>query len=392
METRKKLALFLDGTWNVVTNNTNVWRLKSLCQRSGDQAVYYNQGVGTQVGSKIIGGMLGYGLDQEVMDAYEWVIENYNTGDELFIFGFSRGAYTARSLSGFISKCGLLQRGSPLGVGELYERYQMGGVPKTIRILRNEKENAPNVPLSLQDEWLLKYSLPIPVKFLGVWDTVGALGIPFGNIPGLSRSNYKYLETDLHINNSFAYHALAIDEHRKSFEPTLWTRDLPKNSKSEDLDQPLRTLHAVEQRWFVGAHANVGGGYNSDLLAQIPLKWLMDKAIQHGLNFQQTFTVEGDVTHARIADSYGEFIYGIYSQFGTPYYRPIGNTPVVIDEENETITVNETIDPSVFDRWRVDPKYRPPNLVEWAQRKKVDPGQLQTSVRADDPLVSVPDQ
>src|SRR3954471_149105 len=119
----KKLAVFLDGTWNAVADNTNVWRMKSLCATASSegapQLVYYDIGV-----NGFFGGMVGKGLSQNVREAYEWLIDNYNPGDDVFIFGFSRGAYTARSLSGLIAKHGLLKPGSPLGVAQLYERYK----------------------------------------------------------------------------------------------------------------------------------------------------------------------------------------------------------------------------------------------------------------------------
>ena len=115
---RKRIAVFLDGTWNTVNDNTNVWRLKSLLAPEGrdsvEQLAYYSTGVGTTFGRRLIGGAIGYGLNDEIIRAYEWLIDHYNKGDVLFIFGFSRGAYTARSLSGLISKCGLLIAGAPL--------------------------------------------------------------------------------------------------------------------------------------------------------------------------------------------------------------------------------------------------------------------------------------
>jgi uncharacterized protein (DUF2235 family) len=98
----KRLAIFMDGTWNTLNNNTNVWRLKSLTSESADQRVYYSQGVGTQRGEVARGGIMGYGIDDEIIEAYTWLIQNFDDGDEIFIFGFSRGAYTARSLSGLI--------------------------------------------------------------------------------------------------------------------------------------------------------------------------------------------------------------------------------------------------------------------------------------------------
>jgi uncharacterized protein (DUF2235 family) len=386
-ETKRCIALFLDGTWNTVTSNTNVWRLRSLCEDNYSQLVYYNAGVGTQYGEKLRGGMFGFGLDQEVIDAYEWLIQHYSTGDELFIFGFSRGAYTARSLSGLISKCGLLQAGAPLGVGQLYDRYRRGIGIRTIRELVSAKNKA-NASFSVEESWMLEYSAPIAIKFIGVWDTVGALGVPFGNIPIISRSNYKFLETDLRINNDNAYHALAIDEHRKDFAPTLWTKTVKTNSGS----YPPRSIESVEQRWFVGAHANVGGGYPSDFLAQIPLKWLMSKAIIHGLSFQRDVVIGGNENSAPIADSYRDSFCGLYRFLRRPYYRPIGCGPLVDAHSGDvTTTINETIDVSVFDRWRKDSAYRPQNLMAWARGNEVNVESLQQSIRADQPATAVPD-
>ena len=118
----KRLAIFLDGTWNTLNNNTNVWRLNSLSVETSDQRVYYSQGVGTRRGEAARGGMTGYGIDDEIIEAYTWLIQNFDEGDEIFIFGFSRGAYTARSLSGLICKCGVLKLGAPLSIEQLYDR------------------------------------------------------------------------------------------------------------------------------------------------------------------------------------------------------------------------------------------------------------------------------
>jgi uncharacterized protein (DUF2235 family) len=223
----KILAVFLDGTWNTVDDNTNVWRLKSLlAPRATDgleQLSYYSTGVGTAFGARLRGGMFGYGLNDEIIRAYEWLIEQYNPGDNLFIFGFSRGAYTARSLSGLISKCGLLSAGAPLSVDQLYGRYRRGGEARTIRELLQQGDKTTG--LSLEERWILKYCQPIDIDFLGVWDTVGALGLPFGNLPILGKADMQFLNTGIRISNKFAFHALAIDEHRKAFAPTLWTVD-----------------------------------------------------------------------------------------------------------------------------------------------------------------------
>jgi uncharacterized protein (DUF2235 family) len=145
MADNKRVALFLDGTWNNISDNTNVWRLKSLCAKSSEQSVYYNAGVGTQSGEHISGGMFGIGINEEVTSAYEWLVEHYEADAQLFIFGFSRGAFTARSLAGFISKCGLLKPGSPVSMTQMYERYRKG-TAQSVRALGKVAES--EVPLA----------------------------------------------------------------------------------------------------------------------------------------------------------------------------------------------------------------------------------------------------
>jgi uncharacterized protein (DUF2235 family) len=380
----KRLALFLDGTWNTVNDDTNVWRLKSLCATTSDQRCYYSPGVGTSFGDRLIGGLFGYGLDAEVILAYQWVMENYTPGDAVFIFGFSRGAFTARSLSGFISKCGLLKVGAPLSLKQLYSRYRQGSLVRTLRELKNVLD----AQLSFEDRWLKEYSLPIPIRFQGVWDTVGALGIPFGNLPTISRSRYSFLETDLRICNDYAFHAMAIDEHREAFAPTLWSRSVQKNAEA----YPARPLDQVEQRWFVGAHADVGGGYDDGLLAQVPLNWLMQKARLQGLIFKDTVTIDGDENKTDIHDSFASMGGGVYRalKLGRPFYRTVGAAPSVDSAGTVTTPINETIDATVFDRWRAVGAYRPANLAAWARAHGIDLAAVAGSVRADD-LTAVPE-
>jgi uncharacterized protein (DUF2235 family) len=379
---KKRIALFLDGTWNNVRDNTNVWRLKSLCSKTSEQLVYYSAGVGTQFGERLRGGMFGIGINEEVVSAYEWLVEHYEQDAQLFIFGFSRGAFTARSLAGFISKCGLLKPGSPVSMKQLFERYRKG-TAESVRALGKVVESE----LSLEDKWIKEYSRPIPIWFQGVWDTVGSLGVPIPCVPKVSREDFAFLETDLRINDTHAYHALAIDEHREAFKPTLWMKSTPKQEQT----YPPRDLDHVEQRWFVGAHANVGGGYENDLLAQIPLEWLMSKAIAHGLEFKDSVVIDGNENLCPIRDSLAEMAHGIYEilTLGRHYYRPIGAEP--LDTGNTvTSTINETIDATVFDRWRSDETYRPRNLSDWARRRGVDPSTLKQSVRANDASAIIP--
>jgi len=380
----KRIALFLDGTWNTLGDNTNVWRLKSLCQNSAEQICYYSQGVGTKFGERISGGVWGFGINDEISEAYEWLVEHYEPEAHIFIFGFSRGAFTARSLAGFISECGLLKCGSPISLSEMYARYRQGKVSRSIRKINKTPENE----LSFEERQIKKYSQPIPVWFQGVWDTVGALGmkIPFSS--RVSSKDFAFLETDLRINDTWAFHALAIDEHRKTFAPTLWKRVVKKQGESF----PPRTIDKVEQRWFVGAHSNVGGGYPNDLLAQIPLMWLMNKAAAHGLQFKTPMELDGDANRSPIRDSFGEMLHGVYrlTRLGIPYFRPIGAKPIETATEISSF-INETIDRSVFERWKADPTYRPKNLLDWSSALRIDPGAISTSVRADDPSVALLD-
>jgi uncharacterized protein (DUF2235 family) len=388
---RKRVALFLDGTWNTVNDNTNVWRFKSLLALTGadgiDQFAYYSTGVGTVFGERLRGGMLGYGLNGEIIRAYEWLIDNYNPGDTLFIFGFSRGAYTARSLSGLVSKCGLLVAGAPSSVNQLYARYRCGGTAATIRELLVEQQNG-RTNFTLEERWMLKYSQAIDIEFLGVWDTVGALGLPFGKLPILGKADMQFLNTGIRVSNKRAFHALAIDEHREAFAPTLWTVDYPKDAPKP---HHHRTLAQVEQRWFVGAHANVGGGCQNDPLAQLPLQWMMTKAGESGLAFRHPLDLDTLASPPAISDSYSEFLNRAYKLLtgGQRYYRPIGAPPEPLSATEMRESINETIDASVFERYRSDAMYRPPNLQGWSRRYRADSSKLMTSVRADDPAVAV---
>lgn len=383
----KRIAMFLDGTWNTINDNTNVWRLRALTAPVDTdgvrQLIYYDQGLGTEVGSKARGGMFGVGIDNKILQAYRWLIENFNNGDKIYIFGFSRGAYTARSLSGMISRCGILQPGGPLSIKQLYDRYKKAlNVPS----LESLKANPPSDP-TLEEEWLIKYSRFTTIQFLGVYDTVGSLGFPS------SYSRFKlqhgFLNTHLRAPNISAFHALAIDEHRKDFSPTLWTRTTP-NDPSAPAPRPPRTLAETEQRWFAGAHGNIGGGYSDDILAQRPFAWMASKATGQGLVFKDDVKPFVTSRISPVIDSYTDFLSGWYRLIADPFYREIDAAPINKSDGIET-TINETIDNSVFERWRNDRNYRPVNLAKWAAKHSIDPGIQQNSVLARTPSSVAPD-
>jgi uncharacterized protein (DUF2235 family) len=374
--TMRNLAVFLDGTWNTDDDDTNVFRLKSLCAETELQLRYYSKGVGTTKGEELSGGAFGIGIEEEVLAAYRWLMERYQKEDRIYVFGFSRGAFTARSLCGLISKCGLLRLGSPMSLKQLYARYKTGMTTRTIYELEHITTD-----LTHEEKWMKEYCQPIPIFFQGLWDTVGALGLPFGNFPKISRSRFAFLEVDLRRNYYLAYHALAVDEHRKAFAPTLWTA--ARHDNADNVDR--REMAKVEQRWFPGAHADVGGGYPDGLLAQPPARWILSKAKDHGLLFRAEIAPDPSEAIGVIHNSFGEMLYGWYRalRLWIRYYRPIGPDPVKVGHDT-TSNINETIDVSVFDRWRKDHSYRPQNIADWAARRGLNPETITDTVSAVD--------
>lgn len=309
----QRLAVFLDGTWNDEVSETNVSRLHALVATTGADGVAqhtsYIPGVGTKWYQKITGGAVGRGLSQNVIEAYKWLVEHYDwtaePKDEIYIFGFSRGAYTARSLAGLIATCGLIRKDAPLTVHTLYERYRNRKDKATpiwqLEFIRRENKR----PLTADEEQLLKYSTRVDIHMIGVWDTVGALGIPWTGMPLVGKQEFYFHNPNLSVIHKHAFQALAIDEHRGAFKPTLWTTFVqdPKPGQSALTPQSV-PMDRCEQRWFVGAHADVGGGTPGPLPDR-PLQWMQEKAQGLGLTFKAAATVSPDSLRAKPSDSYG---------------------------------------------------------------------------------------
>jgi uncharacterized protein (DUF2235 family) len=259
-----RIAFCADGTWDGKSNNTNVFKLFNALSVTSDQLPFYDSGVGADGNpiEKLAGGAFGLGLFQKIKDGYTKIAHAYGAGDEVFIFGFSRGAYTARSLAGMIAACGLPTKDFD---DELVET--------AFHAYRNKD----------QRETLLagmtKYAIDRHphISMVGVWDTVGSLGIPavFGKVSPLI---YGFLDTGLNPDIKNAYHAVAIDERRAEFPATLWT----------STPAPGQT---IEQVWFCGVHSDVGGGLPpstadpGSTLSDITLGWMMNKAKDLGLIF-----------------------------------------------------------------------------------------------------------
>ncbi|UVJ42855.1 DUF2235 domain-containing protein [Pseudomonas sp. LS1212] len=331
----RNLILLFDGTWNKQQDKTNVCQMlqsfASAGAHDGQQPCFYDPGVGTEWHEVLTGGAFGHGLSANIRQGYRWLSEHYQPGDDIFVFGFSRGAYTARSLVGLIRKCGLLHLASASLVAQAYDLYRDKAVAPDSAPARSFRQS---------------FAREVRVKFIGVWDTVGALGIPVSGVP-FSRDYYQWHDTELSRIVDYAYHALALDEHRKDYQAAVWvTQDGQK--KAENIE--------VEQRWFIGAHANVGGGYKNDRLPSISLRWLQDKAEACGLTLSSTVTVGTSDHRAPMADSYSQFMLGLYKNLKNEFNRPFG------------LGVNETIDESVWLRWKADPSYRPACLLGHSDR------------------------
>jgi hypothetical protein len=264
------LVVCCDGTWQTTVQRSNVIRLHdALALRTMDgaqQKPKYVPGVGTSgsVVNKLKGGLAGVGLSSTILDAYDWLSAAYSPGDTVALFGFSRGAYTARSVAGMIGACGLLDASGlsdedrAAQVARVYARYRdrtrTPGDTAWRDGLRFHYD--PAVPLSA-----------IPVHFIGVWDTVGALGIP-DNLRLLAvlgrRSSHEFLDVRLNPGIRHARHAISLDERRGPFTPTLWY-------------EPPATQD-VKQVWFPGDHSDVGGGHREWGLSDGALQWMMDEA------------------------------------------------------------------------------------------------------------------
>lgn len=277
----KRLVVCCDGTWNRpdqlsngVAAPTNVLKTAlAVSERDAfgvDQPVFYEPGVGTRRWERLRGGALGFGLSRNVRDCYRFLVETFEPGDELYFFGFSRGAFTARSLVGLVRNAGILRPEHVGRIGDAYRLYR-----------RHGEEHKPSGLESRLFRRMYAHpdTSPYVIDFVGVWDTVGALGIPVDGVrlPVLTK-RWTFHDTTLSSRVRYAYQALAIDEHRKPFLPTLWT---PKDGES--MPAPGQT---VEQVWFAGAHCDVGGGYAEPSVAELPLTWMVGKARAAGLAFE----------------------------------------------------------------------------------------------------------
>lgn len=332
----KRIVLCFDGTWNKPADEnlpedhqveTNVRRFyESLQEAAADgtrQIKWYDEGVGNKWYNEFVGGAIGAGLELNIVQGYQFLAREHEDGDEVFVLGFSRGAYTARSLVGMIRNIGLITPtylGLKTGIGYgIYRTRDDGADSFTARVFR------------------ASFAREIKIKFLGVWDTVGALGIPLDFLKAFNMKFYEFHDTQLSRIIEHAYHAIAIDEHRIDYDVCLWNPD----------KKPEQTL---EQRWFIGAHSDIGGGYPDRRLSDNALRWMQDKALALGLALAPV-TIGADSYLGSFTDSYAEFLKGLYARRNPRHYRAIGATRFGF----------EVVDESVQRRRREDREYEPQN-------------------------------
>ncbi|HEY3794620.1 MAG TPA: DUF2235 domain-containing protein [Bradyrhizobium sp.] len=317
----KNIVLLSDGTGNSSSKlfTTNVWRLYQSLDLTDParQIAYYDDGVGTSSFKPfaILGGIFGFGLKRNVIGIYSFCCRNYEEGDRLYGFGFSRGAFTIRVVAGFIARVGLVRyHGSEQDLARdaeiAYREY---------RKVRNFKSggNILITPLRAVRDWVSQYIMRKPafkdlglrpvktIDFLGVWDTVDAYGGPIDEITRAIDYFYWPLSMpDLFMNRKIgrACHALALEEERDSFHPVLWDDRYVREGRKlyavddawkpapENPDKPLADIdrERISQVWFVGVHSDIGGGYSRAGLSYHALAWMMDRAGIYGLYYLAT--------------------------------------------------------------------------------------------------------
>ncbi|MGC0339992.1 DUF2235 domain-containing protein [Streptomyces sp. SLBN-8D4] len=364
----RHLVVCCDGTWNRAdqSHKTNVAKVALAVRRrtavGTEQRVYYHSGVGAQRPERLRGGAFGLGLSRNVLDAYRFLIQTYQPGDSLYLFGFSRGAFTARSLAGLVRNCGILRREQADRIGEAWALY------------RSRTKQPTSVAATLFRQ---AYAHETEIRFVGVWDTVGSLGIPVPAQflrPLVSRFNkhWAFHDTDLSTWVNGAFHALAIDEQRSAFPPTLWHQQKGAAEQGQEL----------RQVWFAGVHTDVGGGEADSGLSDLTLLWMAGHATRYGLEFDTRvlsekgpdemkpdrsadFAVRPDPLGARHCSRVK--FYKVFRVLD----RPIGQAEEPRDPkkprapEDHVLDGCEYLSDSVLARYELKSDYRPPELDEY---------------------------
>ena len=294
----KNIVICLDGTGNEIEENiSNVLKIYRAVKRRAEprhgrpaQIVYYAQGVGTLAEVRLwsrfrqwftdsfLGKTFGYGIDERVQDAYRYLVRNWEKGDQVFIFGYSRGAYTARVLAGMLHTVGMLRPDQINLTGAAYGAYL--SEPHGKRVTPEDEDTRAETFRRVTGT----RSRNCPVRFLGLFDTVGSVLVPnFGEDPKWFFTRDPYPHTFFNPSVERVRHAVSVDERRQMFPVSLWPdgQDYMRSHRS----QPPHERQALEEVWFAGAHGDIGGGNPraESGLSQIPLGWMFAGAEAAGM-------------------------------------------------------------------------------------------------------------
>lgn len=332
----KNIVVFSDGTGQEggKGNNTNVYKLFNVVEdRTSNQIAFYDRGLGTGW-RQVTGNISGMGISQNIRDCYRFIFENFEADDKIYLFGFSRGATTVRSLSGFLHLFGILPKSRPELIRQAYRIYRIKDAEK-----RNRKAS----------EFIARHhTMWCRIKFLGVWDTVAALGLPVAWMSDILDLVpwFKHKFHNLRLSESVenAYHALAIDDQRLTFHPVLW-------------DPQVKEYQTMKQVWFCGMHTDVGGGYREHQLSDIVLQWMIEKAQAHGLRIYPRHKVKiapdpDGVMH----DSRGKFPASLFRRAERSWPATHGTPVVHASVVQRTRNARNTPDPP-YNPWILRGKY-----------------------------------
>ena len=321
----KNIAVFIDGTDDTFTsgakNNSNVGILYEACINDARQFKFYSDGPG--IGGHILASAVGTGVNVRVQRGYDWCAENYEDGDQIFLFGFSRGAFAARSVAGMIRAVGLLRKDKLSLEDAAFSAYQ----------------NAKSDPAAAA-AFKAANSIEVKIHFVGVWDTVGSVSIPLAlTLNAIPLAPFHDVTLGPHIENAF--HAVSIDEQRWDFQPTYFNAYLA---------QPGQT---VEEVFFPGVHSDVGGGYADDpSLSKITLAWLANRAKEHGLLIadESVLAAPADAWFGTLHDSFSA-LYDFRSRF----FRPIDFNAKVSDAARKRLGAAAGVcKPGAYDPRNID--------------------------------------
>lgn len=306
----KRIIFCFDGTWNNADsdNPTNVLLTASSIAPTDPnghkQIVHYDTGVGTEMKNKARGGMLGRGLFENIKQAYLFLISNYEPGDEIFVFGFSRGAFTARSFTGFIKAIGIIQRHKVKFISDGIRLYKGRLKSGPLELVDFRARNSRHITVCPEDDeyrckaldnYTKGQAYPFQIKYVGIWDTVESLGLRKIIKTSLSRKGKKFVakEYKFHdhtLNDLIAAgrHAVALDEHRKTFDVEPWG-DLEKYNQALGFSASAEDA-PIQEKFFPGTHGSVGGGGPVRGLSDGALEWVLDGATSRGLHLDTSVT------------------------------------------------------------------------------------------------------